>query len=180
MSFSGLILRIWGWKVKVSVPDYPKCIICVAPHTSNLDFILGKLAYMSIGRKAGFLMKESWFRWPLGYFFRSIGGVPVARKNKKVSLVEVLVKKFRNTDKLAIAITPEGTRSRTDKWHTGFLEIARQAEIPICLGAFDFKTKNIYLEKTFIPTGDNDADLAEIKKYYSQFTAKFPDKFSTE
>ena len=58
MWFSKLILRILGWKVTVTVPDYPKCIICVAPHTSNLDFIFGKLAYMSVGRQAGFLMKE--------------------------------------------------------------------------------------------------------------------------
>ena len=128
MWFSKLILRILGWKVTVTVPDYPKCIICVAPHTSNLDFIFGKLAYMSVGRQAGFLMKESWFKWPLGYFFRSIGGVPVARKNKKFSLVDVLVEKFKNTDKLAIAITPEGTRSRTSKWHTGFLEISGKPE----------------------------------------------------
>ena len=117
MSLSEIILRIWGWKVNVSVPDYPKCIICVAPHTSNLDFILGKLAYMSIGRKAGFLMKESWFRWPLGYFFRSIGGVPVSRKNKKISLVEVLVKKFRNAEKLAIAIHQFAKRQMT--WFRG-------------------------------------------------------------
>ena len=180
MWFSKLILRILGWKVTVTVPDYPKCIICVAPHTSNLDFIFGTLAYMSVGRQAGFLMKESWFKWPLGYFFRSIGGVPVARKNKKFSLVDVLVEKFKNTDKLAIAITPEGTRSRTSKWHTGFLEISRQAGVPICLGTFDFKTKNIYIEKTFTPTGDNDKDIKEIKSYYSQFTGCHPENFCTD
>ena len=180
MGFSGFLLRIFGWKVTCTVPDYPKCIICVAPHTSNMDFVLGKLAYMSIGREAGFLMKESWFRWPLGYFFRAIGGVPVARKNKKFSLVDVLVERFKESDELAIAITPEGTRSRTAKWHTGFLEIARQAGVPITLGAFDFKEKHIHLEKTFIPTGDNEADMRTIKDYYSQFTAKYPEKFSTE
>ncbi len=180
MWFSKLILRIWGWKATVTVPDYPKCIICVAPHTSNLDFILGKLAYMSLGRKAGFLMKESWFRWPLGYFFKAIGGVPVARKNKKFSLVDLLVEKFKNSESLTIAITPEGTRSRTSKWHTGFLEISRQANVPICLGAFDYKEKHIYIEKTFIPTGDNDADMKIIKDYYSKFTACYPEKFSTD
>lgn len=180
MWFSKLILRIWGWKVTVTVPDYPKCIICVAPHTSNLDFILGKLAYMSLGRKAGFLMKESWFRWPLGYFFKAIGGVPVARKNKKFSLVDLLVEKFKNSESLTIAITPEGTRSKTSKWHTGFLEISRQANVPICLGAFDYKEKHIYIEKTFTPTGDNDADMKTIKEYYSKFTACYPEKFSTD
>lgn len=95
MWFSKLILRILGWKVTVTVPDYPKCIICVAPHTSNLDFIFGKLAYMSVGRQAGFLMKESWFKWPLGYFFRSIGGVPVARKTRNFHLLTSLWKNSR-------------------------------------------------------------------------------------
>ncbi len=60
----------------------PRSVICVAPHTSNWDFVLGKLAYASVGRKAGFLMKESWFFFPLGYFFRAMGGIPVPRKGK--------------------------------------------------------------------------------------------------
>ncbi len=82
MKISSLILKLFGWSVTCSVPDYPKCIICVAPHTSNWDFILGKLAYASLGRKAGFLMKDTWFFWPMGVFFRSIGGIPVPRKKK--------------------------------------------------------------------------------------------------
>ena len=67
-----LILRIVGWDVSITAPNYPKCIICVAPHTSNWDFILGKLAYLSVGRNAGFLMKEAWFFFPMGLFFKSI------------------------------------------------------------------------------------------------------------
>ena len=88
------ILKIFGWTVDITVPDYPKSIICVAPHTSNWDFILGKLAYASVGRKAGFLMKDTWFFFPLGPIFRAIGGVPVARKHKGPSLVEQLIKRY--------------------------------------------------------------------------------------
>lgn len=180
MSLSGFILKIAGWTVEITVPDYPKCIICVAPHTSNWDFILGKLAYASVGRKAGFLMKESWFFWPLGPILRSIGGVPVERGRKTRSLVDVLVEKFKTSDRLCLAITPEGTRSRTSKWHTGFLEIARQANIPIELGAIDFKTKRITITDTFTPTGDNEADMKQIKQYYRGFTGKNPNNFSTD
>ena len=79
MNLCQLLLKIAGWTVDVTVPDYPKCIICVAPHTSNWDFILGKLAYGAVGRKAGFLMKSSWFFFPLGCIFRAIGGIPVSR-----------------------------------------------------------------------------------------------------
>lgn len=92
MNPARIILRMAGWSVHCSVPDYPKCIICVAPHTSNWDFIVGKLAYASLGRKAGFLMKQSWFFWPLGCLWRAIGGVPVPRgKQRGGSLIALLI-----------------------------------------------------------------------------------------
>lgn len=180
MNFCGLILKLFGWEVSVTVPDFPRCIICVAPHTSNWDFVLGKLAYGSVNRNAGFLMKSSWFFFPLGYLFRAIGGVPVERKNKTVSLVEVLTRRFRESSRLTLAITPEGTRSRTDRWHTGFLAIARNADIPIVLGVLDYGTKRILIDSVFEPTGDTEADIRAIKDYYKPFTALYPEKFSTE
>lgn len=176
---SNLILRMAGWKVSITVPDYPKVIICVAPHTSNWDFILGKLAYAAIGRKAGFLMKSSWFFFPLGLIFKAIGGVPVSR-GKGSSLVDTLVERYRSSDRLALAITPEGTRSLTTRWHTGFLRIAIEANVPIVLGAIDFATKRIIIEKTFTPTGDIEADIRQVKEYYRPFKGKYPDKFSVD
>ena len=179
MNLAALILKLAGWKLEITVPDYPKCIICVAPHTSNWDFILGKLAYAAAGRKAGFLMKEAWFFWPLGPIFRAIGGIPVP-KVRGGSLVETIVKCFDATDRMQLAITPEGTRSRVTKWRTGFLNIAREANVPIVLGAIDFKKKEITIVRTFTPSGDNERDMAEIKKYYRQFTGKYPDKFCAD
>lgn len=180
MNFCGSILKMFGWEVSITVPDFPRCIICVAPHTSNWDFVLGKLAYASVGRKAGFLMKSSWFFFPLGYLFRAIGGIPVERKNKSVSLVEVLTERLRAASRLAIAITPEGTRSRTDRWHTGFLAIARNAGIPVVLGVLDYGAKRILIETVFEPSGDTEADIRAIKDYYKPFTARYPEKFSTD
>ncbi|MDE5745693.1 MAG: lysophospholipid acyltransferase family protein [Paramuribaculum sp.] len=179
MSISRLLLRIAGWKVNITVPDYPKCIICVAPHTSNWDFILGKLAYASVGRKAGFLMKESWFFFPLGCIFRALGGIPVPRK-KGSSLVDTIIEKYNSSESMSLAITPEGTRSRTDKWRSGFLYIAYGAKIPIVLGAIDYSAKDIIIERTFIPTGDAEADMKAIKDYYRPFKGRYPDKFSAE
>ena len=179
MWLSRQILRMAGWTVDITVPDYPKCIICVAPHTSNWDFILGKLAYASVGRKAGFLMKESWFFFPLGLIFKAMGGIPVPRR-KGSSLVETIVAKFNASQRLALAITPEGTRSRTTEWHHGFLHIAREAGVPIVLGAIDFGTKEISIHDTFTPTGDADADMRKIKDYYRRFKGKYPEKFSTD
>ena len=87
-----------GWRTNVTVPHRDKCIICVAPHTSNWDFILGELYYGAIGRKASFLMKKEWFFWPLGYFFRWLGGFPVYRI-KKTSMTDMLAELIINTDK---------------------------------------------------------------------------------
>lgn len=178
MNLSGKILKMFGWTVNVTVPDYPKCIICVAPHTSNWDFVLGKLTYASIGRKAGFLMKSSWFFFPLGYIFRAMGGIPVYRKKKKGSLVDQLVDRFNSSERLAIAITPEGTRSRNPKWHTGFLQIAYRANIPILIGVLDYGKKTITIDNVMIPSGDTAEDLRAIQKVYDASQAKYPEKFA--
>lgn len=180
MRLASLLLRMLGWKVTATVPDFPRCIICVAPHTSNLDFIIGKLAYASIGRKAGFLMKSSWFFFPLGCFFRAIGGVPVHRGKGGPSLTAQLVERFNSSERLVLAITPEGTRSLTTRWHTGFLHIAYDTGVPIVLGAIDFKTKEVTLTRVFTPTGDADADLRAVKDYYRPFTGRHPLQFSAD
>ena len=181
MNIAAWLLHMAGWKVDITAPQPDKCLICVAPHTSNWDFILGKLAYASVHRPAGFLMKDSWFFWPLGPIFRSMGGIPVTRKGKKKgSLVETIVEKFNISDKLAIAITPEGTRSRTTQWHTGFLHIAVQADVPCLLGVIDAKSKTVIVRDTFIPSGDIDEDMKFIKSYYKPYTGIIPENFSTD
>lgn len=180
MNFAGFILKLCGWKVDISVPYVRKCIICVAPHTSNWDFILGKLAYSSVGRKAGFLMKSAWFFWPLGCFFRAIGGIPVKRRNKSESLTQVVIEKFRTSETMHLAITPEGTRKLEPNWHTGFLHIAIEAGVPIMLGVLDYKNKIVRINDEFVPTGIIEKDLRAVKDYYTGVQGKYPDKFTTE
>ena len=179
MNFADKILKMFGWRVTITAPDFDKSIICVAPHTSNWDFVLCELAYTSVGRRSGFLMKSSWFFFPLGPIFKAIGGVPVYRKNKKGSLVDQLVERYRQSPRLTLAITPEGTRSRTTRWHTGFLSIACRADLPILLGVLDYGTKSIEVTEVFYPTGDNDADMKRIKQFYAPYNGKYPDKFTT-
>lgn len=179
MSISRFILKIFGWRVECTVPDYPKCIICVAPHTSNWDFVLGKLAYWSVGRHAGFLIKESWFFFPMNYLFKALGGIPVPRKRGS-SLSDTIIQKFNSTDKMTLAITPEGTRARVCDWRTGFLHIATEAHVPIVLGAIDAVNKLIHLQKSFIPSGDIDSDMRAIKGYYKQFQGLKPENFCAD
>ena len=174
----------WNFKVNVSVNDAKKCVICVAPHTSNWDFIIGELAIRSAGLKAGFLMKSTWFFFPLGFLLKAIGGVPVyrgKRKNDKHSLTESLTKAYAKSDSLAIAVTPEGTRSKNLNWHKGALVIAAEANVPLILAYIDYKNKIACLDKVLTLSGDIQADLNTILRYYHDkaYMAKYPEKFST-
>lgn len=181
MNIWGYALKLFGWKVDISAPRRNKCVICVAPHTSNLDFIIGLAAYQSLGRKANFLMKEFWFFFPLKYILRAFGGIPVpSKKHSKGSLTEKVIELFKTRSYVNMAVTPEGTRSRREQWHTGFLHIAYGAHVPIQLGVIDFHTKKVIIREEYNPTGNVEADMAFIKNYYSQFkdAARYPDKFA--
>lgn len=178
MNLWGVLLKISGWKVDITVPYRNKAVICVAPHTSNWDFIIGLLAYRSIGRKASFLMKKFWFFFPLKYLLRGLGGIPVNTDSSQ-SLTSKIIEDFKKSEKLNLAVTPEGSRSAVDKWRTGFLTIAFNAGVPVQLGIIDFKNKIVIIKKEFIPTGDNQKDLNLIREYYADFkyAALYPEKF---
>jgi 1-acyl-sn-glycerol-3-phosphate acyltransferase len=156
-----------GWKIGPLVEDVPKCVICAAPHTSNWDLIIGELFYTSIGRRARFLIKKEWFFFPFNILFKAIGGIPVDR-SKRMSVTDQVAEMFETTDKLQVAITPEGTRKQVDEWKKGFYYIAIKANVPILMAYVDMKNKEIGFKGTFIPTGDADGDIAKIKSYYTE------------
>lgn len=168
---------MFGWRITGDTNLPSKCVICVAPHTSNWDFILGKLVYKSLGKQASFLMKKSWFFFPLGIILKAIGGIPVNR-SKKSSLTETLAKEFSIRDKFQLAITPEGTRKKKDDWKKGFYYIALEGKVPIVVAALDYSTKTVDFKATFHPTGDADKDITEIKSYYKSEMAKKPENFT--
>lgn len=180
MSVWKKVLDWAGWKVDITAPRRDKCVICVAPHTSNLDFILGLCAYRSLGRKANFLMKEFWFFFPLKYLLRALGGIPVPRKRGS-DLTASIVADFNRRGYMNLAVTPEGTRSRTNRWRRGFLFIAYGAGVPLQLGVIDYRHKRIVIADEYTLTGDIDRDMEGIKQYYASYSdvARYPDKFTT-
>ena len=176
------ILFKWlGWTAEVTVPHRQKCIICVAPHTSNFDFLLGELYYTAIGRRAGFLMKKSWFFFPLGAFFRHIGGIPVDR-SRHGSLTDQLSAQAQQASHFELAVTPEGTRKRVERWKRGFYFIAKKAHLPIQLFALDYKHKRIVCTRELLPSEDFHADWQAIMDYYKAFegTERHPGLFQIE
>lgn len=172
------LIKIAGWKGEIGVEIPDKCVVCVAPHTSNWDFILGKVFYTSIGRTASFLIKDSWFFFPFNLFFDWIGGVPVNR-SKSGDLTDQMALEFKKRPGFQLAITPEATRKRNPNWKKGFYFIALKAEVPILLVSFDYKKKIVAANRIFIPTGNEEVDMREIMNYYKGVTARHPENFST-
>ena len=174
MAYRILRWRKWELVQEVTLPE--KCIICIAPHTSNWDFAVGVLFKSALRIKASFFMKKEWFRFPFGKMMRRLGGIPVER-SKSTSMTDRIASEFNNREQLIVAVTPEGTRSYNTDWKKGFYYIALKANVPIVLAFIDFKFKRVGYERLFIPTGDVETDMVELKNYYKTFNAKYPDKF---
>ncbi|MBP5561200.1 MAG: 1-acyl-sn-glycerol-3-phosphate acyltransferase [Muribaculaceae bacterium] len=180
MNLWGRILHRRGWTFTIAHPEVEKCVVCVAPHTSNWDFIMGELCIRSVGRTASFLMKDTWFFFPLGWLLRRIGGIPVSRKKHK-NVTGGVVAEFKRKKHLWVAVTPEGTRSRNEHWHKGFLHIAREAGVPVVLAYIDYSRHHVCVDRLFEPTDDTDADMLAIKRYFHDHAdaARYPEKFTT-
>ena len=166
-----------GWTTNVTEVYPEKCIICLAPHTSNWDFIIGQLYNVAEGMDSNFLMKKEWFFWPLGALFRRLGGIPVYRQ-KHMRMTDAMAEAAQEADKFHLCITPEGTRKRVEEWKKGFYFIAQGAQIPILLYGIDYERKLIQCTKTIWPSGDIEKDMEEIKLYFKNFEGKRPENFT--
>ncbi len=172
-----LLYKHWGWTANITEPHPDKYIICLAPHTSNWDFIIGQLYNTSEGLGSNFLMKKEWFFWPLGVLFRHLGGIPVYRQ-KHMRMTDAMAETAKKEEKFHLCITPEGTRKRVEDWKKGFYYIAQGANIPILLYGVDYEKKLIQCTKTIIPSGDIEKDMREIKLYFKEFKGKKPENFT--
>lgn len=173
---SKALLKLMGWKTDEIGEYVPKCVVCVAPHTSNWDFILGKLFYLSHGREASFLIKKEWFFFPFNLLFNWLGGVPVDR-SKKTSVTDQMVAEFNKREQFHLAVTPEGTRKPATDWKKGFYYMALSANVPISLAYFDYAKKEMGIKTIFYPTGNVEEDIIKIRSYYNDVTARVPENF---
>lgn len=160
------ILHLFGWTKGPDGGDVSKSVICVAPHTSNLDLTLGKLFYNALGKKSKFLIKKEWFFFPLNLLFKSMGGIPINR-GQSSSTTERIAGEFARHDSFHIAITPEGTRKRAKVWKSGFYYIALKARVPIQVAYIDYGKKEIGIKETFYPTGNAERDILKIRSLYN-------------
>ena len=170
-------MRATGWRFEGALPNEPKFVIIVAPHTSNWDFPVGVMALFAIGFRVSFLGKHTIFKWPFGYFMRWLGGIPVERSVSRDRVAESIAA-FNASDKLILVIAPEGTRKLVPRWKTGFYHVAHVANVPIVPIAFDFAERIIRVHPSIRTTSDKEKDLAEIRALYRNVIGKNPENFS--
>lgn len=168
-----LIWRMIGWKYSGRLPDVPKVVVAVAPHTTNWDFILGVLVLWSLDVKVSFLGKHTLFKGWFGKWMRSIGGIPVDR-NASHGVVGEAVAAIKAADKMVFALSPEGTRQLDKGFKSGFLHIAHGAGIPILLTYFDFEHKTIGFGPLMTTTGDIEADMRRVIDFFRPIRGKYP------
>lgn len=159
------LLEFAGWRAVLVWPPAPKGIIVVYPHTSNWDFVIGVLYKFGVGLPARWVGKDTLFRWPLRRLFRRLGGIPVSR-HAPGGIVRELLAEFDRQDWMWLALAPEGTRSRTDHWKSGFYRIAVAGGLPVGLGFIDYATRTIGIDTYLTLSGDPQQDLARIRAFY--------------
>jgi len=173
-----LIYAIAGWKVKGAFPENIKrCIVLMAPHTSNWDFVIGFLGYAILKIKVHFLIKKEAFAFPLNILVKAMGGIAVDRRHAG-NVVTSVAHEFHDREHFVITIAPEGTRSLNHHWKRGFYHIALLAKIPIILGYLDYNLKEAGVGDIVVPTGNYESDLALIEAFYYDKAARFPEKFN--
>ncbi len=172
--FSSFIYhKILGWKLigDFNGESIKKCLVIVVPHTSWHDFYIGLLVRQLANLKISFLGKKELFKWPLGWYFRKVGGIPLDRtpgQNKVEAIAEI----FRKRDELRLAIAPEGTRKRVKEWKTGFYHIAKAAQVPIIMVTFDFGRKQNSISEPFYPTDDMEKDMEFMYAFFKGVKGK--------
>ncbi|MBQ5784188.1 MAG: 1-acyl-sn-glycerol-3-phosphate acyltransferase [Bacteroidales bacterium] len=179
-SFCKFMLKLLGWKAMDPPASEPKCIILGVPHTSAWDFIISWFYYNGVGGKASVMVKKEFFWGPLGPIVRWMGGIPVDRK-KATGLVKQIIDAFNNSERMHLAIAPEGTRQKTANWKPGFHLIARACNIPVYLGYYDWAKKEVGIGQKIELTDDFKSDIKRIRAHYKQMgvVGKHPELFTT-
>ncbi|MBL8330975.1 MAG: lysophospholipid acyltransferase family protein [Rubrivivax sp.] len=174
-------LRLTGWRVEGELPpSAAKAVLIAAPHTSNWDLPYTLMVAFCLNLQPYWMGKASIFRFPFGGLMRWLGGIAVDRSRSN-NLVAASADAIRQADgPLQLIVPPEGTRGRTRHWKTGFYYIAQQAGVPIILAYMDYEKKRSGLGPIFTPTGDVEADMATIKRFYAGVKGRNASQFEAE
>ena len=171
-----LYMALLGWRCAGEIPNFPKFVLIIAPHTSNMDFIVGLAPLFALGLRFSFMAKSSLFWEPFGTYLRWLGGIPIDRKAAGGS-VQAAINQFNERDQFIIVITPEGTRTSVERWKTVFYHIAHGAGVPLLPIVFDYSRREIRFEEPLQPSDDMAEDIKKLRRYYRSEHARKPENF---
>lgn len=172
-----IYFKILGWRVvgntSFSKEHIKKAIVIAVPHTSWHDFYIGILLRSVINIKINFVGKKELFVFPIGFFFKAMGGAPINRQAKE-NKVDAIAKLFEEKEEFRMTLAPEGTRKKVTEWKTGFYYIAKKARVPIIMVTFDFGKKQNKISEPFYPTDDVKADFKFMYNFFKGVKGKIP------
>ncbi len=173
-----IYFKILGWNVvgntNFSKDEIKKAVIIAAPHTSWHDFYIGVLLRSVLNVKTNFVGKKELFVFPVGWFFKILGGAPIDRQANE-NKVEAIASLFKDKEEFRMTMSPEGTREKVTKWRTGFYYIAKTANVPIIMFTLDFKNKQNKISEPFYPTDNVEKDFAFMYDFYKDVVGKIPE-----
>jgi len=167
-------MALIGWHLAGELPNISKFILVIAPHTSNVDFLIGLAPLFALDLRISFMAKSSLFWEPFGTYLRWVGAVPIDRDAPGGSVQEA-VNQFQEREKFILGITPEGTRRKTTRWKTGFYIIADKAGVPMVPLTFDYSRHEFRFGKSMMPTGNMEADIKILQSFFDPSQARNPD-----
>lgn len=163
-----------GWTVEGDFPKRSKFVIVVAPHTSNWDFPMGVFFRRIKGLQSHYVAKKELFIWPLGYFFRALGGFPVERKRNS-RFVDSVVNLYRNNERFVLTMTPEGTRAYNPNWKSGYFHVAKTANVPVVYVGINWGKKRIVIHPEKWVGNSWEEEELEAKSVFRKYIGKFPE-----
>jgi len=168
------LTKVLGWKIYGEFPDIKKSVVIFAPHTSYWDGLYGKLYLMNTGINFKFLSKKEFFKFPMKYFFKAFGSIPVYKNKEYINHIVAL---FNNSKELHIVLSPEGHLAKTTHWKKGFYYMAEAAHVPIMIGYIDYKKKEIGIKGIIRDPRNIKETMTEVNNMYKNVNAKYPENF---
>jgi 1-acyl-sn-glycerol-3-phosphate acyltransferase len=175
VTFKGSRLALWilkmlGWRVDFEGFPTRQGVAIVYPHTSNWDFPIGMLAKWALGIPAHFWGKDSLFKFPvIGAWMRWVGGIPIDRSSSRGvvgQMVHVFEQHKQNDQLLWLGLAPEGTRSLTPGWRSGFYQLALGAQVPLALVKLDWAKRRFSVVDFYDLTGQVEQDYAHMAQVF--------------
>jgi 1-acyl-sn-glycerol-3-phosphate acyltransferase len=167
-------MTLLRWNIEGEIPNLPKFVLIMAPHTSNWDFVVAVLADLALDMEAAWMGKHTIFRGAFGTWLRGIGGIPVVR-HAAHNVVSQLVAEFAKRDRMILGIAPEGTRKRVARWKSGYWHIARGAGVPIVPAGIDFGRRVIVIGPALTTSDSLERDEATLLQFYVGVTPRHPE-----